>query len=56
MSMKKKIILYSAVVMFAALALLASCNKAQTIKPVRKAITEAVYASGYIVPKNEYRV
>ncbi len=36
--------------------ILASCNKAQTVKPVRKSITEAVYASGYIVPKNEYKV
>jgi multidrug efflux pump subunit AcrA (membrane-fusion protein) len=33
-----------------------SCNQTKTVKPVRKAITEAVYASGYIVPKNEYKV
>ena len=33
-----------------------SCNRAKTVKPVRKAITEAVYASGYIVPKNEYKL
>jgi HlyD family secretion protein len=34
----------------------ASCNKTKTIKPERKAITEAVYASGFLVPKNEYKV
>ena len=38
------------------LGLLVSCNKARTVKPEHKAITEAVYASGYIVPKNEYKV
>lgn len=31
-------------------------NKAVTIKPEHKSITEAVYASGFIVPKNEYKV
>ena len=31
-------------------------NKAETIKPEHKAITEAVYASGFLVPKNEYKV
>jgi HlyD family secretion protein len=31
-------------------------NKANTIKPAHKSITEAVYASGFIVPKNEYKV
>ena len=36
--------------------MLASCNKAKVVKPQRKSITEAVYASGYIVPKNEYKV
>ncbi len=33
-----------------------SCNKAKTIKPEHKDITEAVYASGFLVPKNEYKV
>ena len=36
--------------------MLSSCNKAKVVKPQRKSITEAVYASGYIVPKNEYKV
>lgn len=36
--------------------LVTACNKTKTVHPVRKAITEAVYASGYIVPKNEYKV
>ena len=39
-----------------AAAVFSSCNKTKTIKPQHKAITEAVYASGYIVPKNEYKV
>ncbi len=38
------------------LLMVAACNKAKTIKPERKAITEAVYASGFLVPKNEYKV
>lgn len=33
-----------------------SCNRSKTIKPERKSITEAVYASGFLVPKNEYKV
>lgn len=33
-----------------------SCNKTKTIHPERKEITEAVYASGFLVPKNEYKV
>ncbi len=33
-----------------------SCNRTKTIKPERKSITEAVYASGFLVPKNEYKV
>lgn len=31
-------------------------NKVETIKPRHKAITEAVYASGFLVPRNEYKV
>ena len=54
--MKKKIIPVVLVLMLATVVLLVSCNKARTVKPERKAITEAVYASGYIVPKNEYKV
>ena len=54
--MKKKVIPVLIVVMVAMLGLLVSCNKARTVKPEHKAITEAVYASGYIVPKNEYKV
>jgi len=54
--MKKKIILGSAIGMVVLVCLLMSCNKAKTVKPEHKAITEAVYASGYIVPKNEYKV
>jgi len=41
---------------FLAVLLLFSCNRAKIIKPQYKSITEAVYASGYIVPKNEYKV
>ncbi len=35
---------------------LVSCNRPKTVKAQRKAITEAVYASGFIVPKNQYKV
>lgn len=31
-------------------------NKVETVKPEHKAITEAVYASGFLVPRNEYKV
>ncbi len=33
-----------------------SCNKTKTVKPERKAITEAVYASGFIIAQDEYKV
>lgn len=36
--------------------LFAQCNRSKTIHAQRKAITEAVYASGFLVPKNEYKV
>lgn len=39
------------------LVLLSSCEtKQETIKPVRQAITESVYASGVIVSENQYQV
>lgn len=34
----------------------ASCNRTKTVKPERKAITEAVYASGFIIAQDEYKV
>jgi multidrug efflux pump subunit AcrA (membrane-fusion protein) len=52
--MKTKIIFLSVAII--AGFTISSCNRTKTVKPVRKAITEAVYASGYIVPKNEYKV
>ena len=36
--------------------LLQSCNKENTIHAKRKDITEAVYASGFLIPENEYKV
>ena len=48
--MKKWMLISPAIAVF----LIAGCNKSKTVKPVRKSITEAVYASGYIVPKDEY--
>lgn len=36
--------------------LLSSCNRSKTVKPEHKSITEAVYASGFLVPRNEYRL
>lgn len=53
--MKSKALFFS-VAIFSVIILLSSCGKTKTVKPQRKAITEAVYASGYIVPKNEYKV
>jgi HlyD family secretion protein len=36
---------------------LASCKrKPETVHPEKKSITEAVYASGYLVPEDEYKV
>lgn len=40
----------------AGIILLSACKKTKTIKPEHKAITEAVYASGFLVPKDEYKV
>jgi multidrug efflux pump subunit AcrA (membrane-fusion protein) len=54
--MKTKILFTASILSLAAGLLLTGCNKAKTVKPQHKAITEAVYASGYIVPKNEYKV
>lgn len=34
----------------------ASCNRTKTVSPQRKSITEAVYASGFIVARDEYKV
>ena len=54
--MRNKILFTLAVATVIVVIALSSCNKSKTIKPQRKSITEAVYASGYIVPKNEYKV
>lgn len=43
-------------VFFALLLLLASCKGEKTIEPVRKSITEAVYASGFVAAREEYKV
>ena len=56
MRLKSQFLLISSVTAVLAMAVFSSCNKGKTVKPQRKAITEAVYASGYIVPKNEYKV
>lgn len=55
--MKKKIWAGAiALTVLASLTLLAACNRQQTVKPQQKGITEAVYASGFIVPKEEYKI
>jgi len=54
--MKPKILTFLTIGAISASFLLAGCNKSKTVKPQHKSITEAVYASGYIVPKNEYKV
>ncbi|MBX2902558.1 MAG: HlyD family efflux transporter periplasmic adaptor subunit [Chitinophagales bacterium] len=33
-----------------------SCNKKETVQVKKKSIVEAVYASGFVVPKNEYKL
>jgi HlyD family secretion protein len=49
--------LKTVVILMAAGVFISSCgNKQQEIRPEYKQITEAVYASGYIMPRNEYRV
>jgi len=53
---KKYLLIIPVIVIGAVLFTVFKKNKAQTIKPERKAITEAVYASGFLVPKNEYKV
>lgn len=53
---KKFLLIIPVIVTGAVLFTVFKKNKAQTIKPERKAITEAVYASGFLVPKNEYKV
>lgn len=52
----KKITTSFIITAVSALLILAACNKQQTVTPKRKSITEAVYASGFLVPKNEYKV
>jgi HlyD family secretion protein len=37
-------------------AFFSACNSAPTIHPVRKTITEAVYASGFVAARNQYKV
>jgi len=54
--MKTKIHFTFPVFSLAVVLLFTGCNKTKTVKPIHKSITEAVYASGYIVPKNEYKV
>jgi HlyD family secretion protein len=54
--MKNKIFITLLFAASGAVFLISGCNKSKTLNPVHKSITEAVYASGYIVPKNEYKV
>jgi multidrug efflux pump subunit AcrA (membrane-fusion protein) len=56
--MNKKYLIAIPVIIVAGVVLfvLLKRNKSATIKPEHKAITEAVYASGFLVPKNEYKV
>lgn len=53
---KKKIFLLPLIPISILIFVFTRKNKAETIKPERKGITEAVYASGFLVPKNEYKV
>lgn len=40
----------------AATLLLSACKQNQVVKPTHKSLIEAVYASGFVVPKNEYKL
>ena len=52
----KKRLLTAALAASIVLLSVSSCKRSQTVKPERKSITEAVYASGFIVAKDEYKV
>ncbi len=54
--MKKTAYIFVVGVALVALLGVSACKKTKTVKAERKAITEAVYASGFLVPKNEYKV
>lgn len=53
---KKYLLLIPVAVVAVVLLVVFKKNKVETIKPQHKAITEAVYASGFLVPRNEYKV
>ena len=55
---KSKAIIQGALifVMASSIITLQSCNNAKTIHPVRKSIVEAVYASGFVAARNQYKV
>jgi len=54
----KKRLMSSSVILVLAVVMLTiyGCNRSKTIHPVRKTITEAVYASGFVAAKNQYKV
>lgn len=54
--MSKHISLSSMAIIAFALIAITACNRTKTVKPERKSITEAVYASGFIVAQDEYKV
>jgi HlyD family secretion protein len=53
--MRLSFLLYSTT-LFSIAILSSSCNSEETTKPVKKSLTEAVYASGFLVAENEYNV
>ena len=53
---KYRILVFSLVLMCITTTILLSCNGAKTIHPKRKSITEAVYASGFVAARNQYKV
>lgn len=52
--MKKQVYYYLLPVLPALLLL--ACSRAKTVKPIEKKLVEAVYASGKIVPTNDYKI
>jgi HlyD family secretion protein len=52
----KKSVLFASIIAVASLSLLAACKQVVSTKPERRDITQAVYASGKVLPLNRYMV
>jgi len=54
--MKSKTLVSFIFISAASVFLFSACSRTKTVKPERKSITEAVYASGFVIAENEYKV